>query len=466
MADDILDEKLLMEKLSKLNSSQQSIETLSRWCVFHRKKAQQVVEIWDRLFKSAQQEQLVSFLYLANDVLQNSRRKGSEFVSEYLKVLPSALKFVHETGNENCRKAASRLVDIWEERKVFGSRVQNLKNEMLGNNLSAVHSGNLSPDISTGTNSNPIKVAKRDKSAVGGLPRKLLTTFQLVQEEEVHEETTLNICGNVVSSIQEILDFVGASSQGNLQGSDIVDYIQKQENILQQCISQLEGSAAIRVTLISQLKKALQDQEFKLDLLRNELHVAQSQIEKAENISLKLTSSPTVRTANQPIVETGFSTVKNWVGPSFSNKEESKKATAAALAAQLTSISSSAQMLTSILSSLVAEEAASKSSGLKWPKLESPSPPFSSLNNAEVVSSTYFPQLIPSQAPFCPPLGSSYNHGLSNQLPPPTMVYSGPGSSPQQTSQQPQFQQHQQPGSGGHFGSYEHQSSIHPVQKQ
>lgn len=91
-------------------SSSNNQAALSRWCVFHRKKAQQVVEIWDRLFQSAQQEQLVSFLYLANDVLQNSRHKGSEFVSEYLKVLPSALKFVHETGNENCRKAASRLV--------------------------------------------------------------------------------------------------------------------------------------------------------------------------------------------------------------------------------------------------------------------------------------------------------------------------------------------------------------------
>ncbi|XP_073154997.1 uncharacterized protein [Henckelia pumila] len=463
MADDIFNEKLLMEKLSKLNSSRQSIETLSRWCIFHRKKAQQVVEIWDRLFKSAQQEQLVSFLYLANDVLQNSRRKGSEFVSEYLKVLPSALKFAHETGDENCRKAASRLVDIWEERKVFGSWVQNLKNELLGENSSAVHSGNPSHDFTTGNNSNPIKVAKRDKSTAGGLPRKILTTFQLVQEEEVNEETTLNICENAVSSIQEIVDFVDASSQGNLLGSDVVDYIQTQENILQQCISQLESSAAIRVTLISQLKEALQDQESKLDLLRNELHVAQSQTKKAENIKLKLTSSPTFRTTNQPMVDRGFSTVENWVGPSFSDKEESKKATAAALAAQLTSISSSAQMLTSILSSLVAEEAASKSTGLKRPKLETPPPPFPSLNNAEVGSSTYFPQSIPSQAPFYPPLGSSYNHGLSNQLPPPTMAYSGPGSSPQQSSQQPQSQQ---PGSSGHFGSYGHQPSIPPVQRR
>lgn len=85
---------------------------LSRWCISHRKKAKQVVETWEKLFKSAQHEQRVSFLYLSNDILQNSRRKGSEFVNEFWKVLPAALKGVYDSGNENCRKVASRLVSF------------------------------------------------------------------------------------------------------------------------------------------------------------------------------------------------------------------------------------------------------------------------------------------------------------------------------------------------------------------
>lgn len=83
---------------------------LSRWCISHRKKAKQVVETWETVFKSAPPEQQVSFLYLANDILQNSRRKGTEFVSEFWKVLPTALKGVYVSGAENCRKVASRLV--------------------------------------------------------------------------------------------------------------------------------------------------------------------------------------------------------------------------------------------------------------------------------------------------------------------------------------------------------------------
>lgn len=83
---------------------------LSRSCISQRKKAKQIVEIWHKSFKSAQREQQVSFLYLANDILQNSRRKGSEFVNEFWKVMPSALKYVNEHGDDNGKKAASRLV--------------------------------------------------------------------------------------------------------------------------------------------------------------------------------------------------------------------------------------------------------------------------------------------------------------------------------------------------------------------
>lgn len=49
-------------------------------------------------------------MYLANDILQNSRRKGSEFVGEFWKVLPEALCDVIENGDDFGRKSARRLV--------------------------------------------------------------------------------------------------------------------------------------------------------------------------------------------------------------------------------------------------------------------------------------------------------------------------------------------------------------------
>lgn len=73
-------------------------------------KAKQVVETWDRQFYCAPREQRLAFLYLANDILQNSRRKGAEFVAEFWKVLPDSLRDVIENGDEFGRNAAMRLV--------------------------------------------------------------------------------------------------------------------------------------------------------------------------------------------------------------------------------------------------------------------------------------------------------------------------------------------------------------------
>lgn len=54
--------------------------------------------------------QKVPLLYLANDILQNSKRKGNEFVSEFWKVLPAALKEVVEKGDDRGKNVVSRLV--------------------------------------------------------------------------------------------------------------------------------------------------------------------------------------------------------------------------------------------------------------------------------------------------------------------------------------------------------------------
>ncbi|CAN4126995.1 unnamed protein product [Withania somnifera] len=471
MGDDAFDGHQLGERLSKLNSSQQSIESLSRWCITYRKKAKQIVETWDKSFRSAQREQRVSFLYLANDILQNSRRKGSEFVNEFWKVLPASLKHVFETGDENGKKVASRLVDIWEERKVFGSRGQNLKDEVMGKSPAL--------PVSNGKSSNPIKVVKKDahsvriKLAAGCTPEKIVTAFQLVHDENVNEADALNKCKEAVFCVGEMKsDIENLLSQGNLQGSELMDKMQEQENILQQCISHLENAESLRVTLISQLKDALQDQESKLGLLHSGLQLARGQIELAKNVRRGLTSHsiavpplnagvrpievtrtteptlPSVPLTNIPLLlpTSNPATFAN----SKTNDEESKRAAAAAVAAKLAASTSSAQMLTSVLSSLVAEEAASLSSGLKSTcfssslpfaspekrlKLDKPMA-FSDMKSTEGGSSTYFTssqQLITS-IPLAQSSGlqsvSQSNQMQTPFLPPPPPPPLPPANSP------------------------------------
>ncbi|XP_058726907.1 uncharacterized protein LOC131598308 [Vicia villosa] len=192
------DGKVLTEKLRKLNNSQQSIEYVSRLCVSHRNRAKYIVETWNKLFSSSQKDQRVPFLNLANDIIQTSKRKGNESVNEFWNVLPSALKSAY-ASDESGKNSVIRLIYIWEEGKIFGSRSQGLKGEI----MSKIP---LPSSISNRKNSdsNPIKIAKRDaqslrlKLAIGSLPKKIITALH---SELPNEEAVLNKCNDVVCQV-------------------------------------------------------------------------------------------------------------------------------------------------------------------------------------------------------------------------------------------------------------------------
>ena len=70
------------------------------------------MQTWDKQFHSSGKDQKICFLYLANDISQNSKHNGTEFVEEFWKVLPGALKNVIENGDDRGKKVASRLVSF------------------------------------------------------------------------------------------------------------------------------------------------------------------------------------------------------------------------------------------------------------------------------------------------------------------------------------------------------------------
>jgi regulator of Ty1 transposition protein 103 len=107
-------EGVLVEKMNKLNSTQQSIQSesghfiqvlsfkfaaLSHWIIYHKKRFKQIVHVWGQeiqkgkycsyvtvypcQFTTAQKDRKLIYLYLANDIMQTSRKKGTEFISEF-----------------------------------------------------------------------------------------------------------------------------------------------------------------------------------------------------------------------------------------------------------------------------------------------------------------------------------------------------------------------------------------------
>uniref|UniRef100_A0A8C5QF59 Regulation of nuclear pre-mRNA domain containing 1B n=1 Tax=Leptobrachium leishanense TaxID=445787 RepID=A0A8C5QF59_9ANUR len=127
-------EPALEKKLCELSNSQQSVQTLSLWLIHHRKHAASIVTVWYRELQKAKSSRKLTFLYLANDVIQNSKRKGPEFAREFENVLLDAILHVSSEADDGCQKPLERLLHIWQERGVYTADfIQQLRIAIDGN---------------------------------------------------------------------------------------------------------------------------------------------------------------------------------------------------------------------------------------------------------------------------------------------------------------------------------------------
>jgi regulator of Ty1 transposition protein 103 len=71
-------------------------------------------------FFTAKDNRKLTFMYLANDVIQNSKKKGPEFGKEFGNVLRKAFEnMAVPESDEKTRKSIERILQIWEERGVY-----------------------------------------------------------------------------------------------------------------------------------------------------------------------------------------------------------------------------------------------------------------------------------------------------------------------------------------------------------
>ncbi|KAG5870074.1 hypothetical protein JTB14_008446 [Gonioctena quinquepunctata] len=113
-------ETAFIKKLVELNNSSQSIQTLSLWLIHHRKHYSTVAKIWIRELIKAKDSKKLTFMYLANDVIQNSKKKGPEYGQEFGLHLKKAFEHMSK-GDEKTKNSLDRLLTIWNERGIYDS---------------------------------------------------------------------------------------------------------------------------------------------------------------------------------------------------------------------------------------------------------------------------------------------------------------------------------------------------------
>ncbi|XP_063367063.1 regulation of nuclear pre-mRNA domain-containing protein 2 [Cydia amplana] len=104
------------KKLLQLKDTQESIQGLSSWCLKQRAHHKKIVASWLNVLKRVKVEQRLTLFYLANDVIQYSKRKNYEFVESWGLNLQKATPLVRE---EKVRQKILRIFKIWEQRSVY-----------------------------------------------------------------------------------------------------------------------------------------------------------------------------------------------------------------------------------------------------------------------------------------------------------------------------------------------------------
>lgn len=104
------------KRLMQLKDTQESIQSLSSWCLKQRTHHKKIVSSWLNVLKRVKVEQRLVLFYLANDVIQYSKRKNYEFVESWGLNLQKATPLVRD---EKVRHKILRIFKIWEQRSVY-----------------------------------------------------------------------------------------------------------------------------------------------------------------------------------------------------------------------------------------------------------------------------------------------------------------------------------------------------------
>uniref|UniRef100_A0A0N5AQ93 CID domain-containing protein n=1 Tax=Syphacia muris TaxID=451379 RepID=A0A0N5AQ93_9BILA len=114
-------ETAMNKRLETLTATSQSIQTVSMWLLHHQKNhADEIVQLWLKEVKrEVRPGRLINLLYLANDVIQNSRKQSPGFMALFYTVLEPAFRHVSTYADSNVVTAMKKILRVFRERSIY-----------------------------------------------------------------------------------------------------------------------------------------------------------------------------------------------------------------------------------------------------------------------------------------------------------------------------------------------------------
>ncbi|GAB7347356.1 hypothetical protein MBLNU459_g4292t1 [Dothideomycetes sp. NU459] len=112
-------------KLSALNETQESIVSVAQWIIFHRRHADRTAELWLEKLKEANTSKKLNLIYLANEVVQQSKaRKKEDFLLAFSPIVADATATAYKGATQEVQQKIRRVVEVWRQRSIFELAIQ------------------------------------------------------------------------------------------------------------------------------------------------------------------------------------------------------------------------------------------------------------------------------------------------------------------------------------------------------
>jgi len=124
-----LNETSLEKRFGQVSTSAGSIQSLSQLCLHYKSHHKKIASIWLRSIQKADVKHRLTLIYLANDIVQNAKRKNAlSFIEDFKLILKDTIPYLRD---EKIKKPVERVFSIWQDRNVFDAKfTSELKNRL------------------------------------------------------------------------------------------------------------------------------------------------------------------------------------------------------------------------------------------------------------------------------------------------------------------------------------------------
>lgn len=102
---------------------------MSSLCLHYKNHHKKIAHIWLRSLQKAEVSHRLTLIYLANDIVQNAKRKNAmSFIDDFKSILKETVPYLRD---EKIKKSVERVFSIWSDRAIFDAKfTTELKNSL------------------------------------------------------------------------------------------------------------------------------------------------------------------------------------------------------------------------------------------------------------------------------------------------------------------------------------------------